>query len=434
MTETELRDFDAFAKAIGRRAAAFPKTFQQCVVQAATAEAQPIFCLLRAGVADSRPRELLDYGRVQLRSTSFTAPDLLSRLAAFFEKGRLPIGDIELGFNTQNCWIRETFTRSYSEYHEWPGHLYQIGSAETSNIAFEPLVARNLSPYFDIRDAIQSWIGVPVANSDSRFRQFLLFVPCFDARLDTLEFSDGNLKVKTSFAADKLQIAILATDGAQTVRVSKPLEIEQQFALMPNPTSLQVFLVNEYSEILDSFAEDEHWTTRHRVIFAGTAYPTELMAMVRGGETDRVEFKEFIRLEDKKKSNDIVKAVISFANAAGGTILIGVTDDAEIVGIDSNIPHNKDKADTFADDYYRGIRELLKLKLNRIPQIETHTEKFGDKAIFVIQVQEGSAKPYFNVQTREIFIRRGGSDVRPDPDTELRGMLTGRAVGLDWLP
>ncbi len=294
--------------------------------------------------------EVLDYGKVQLRSTCFTATDLLSRLAAFFEKGQLRIGDVELGFNIQNCWIRETFTRSYSEYHEWPGHLYQIGSAESSNIAFEPLVARDLSPYFEIKDAIQSWMGVPVANSDSRLRQFLLFLPCFDGRLDTLEFSEGKLKVKSSFAADKLQIAVLATDGAQTVRLSKPLQIEQQFTLMPNPTSLQVFLVNDRSQVLDSFEETENWSTRHRVIFAGTAYPTELMAMVRGGETDKVEFKEFIRLDDKKKSNDIVKAVISFANAAGGTILIGVTDDADIVGIDGNIPHNKDKAAAFADD------------------------------------------------------------------------------------
>jgi hypothetical protein len=121
LTETELRDFGAFTKAIGRRAAAFPQEFQHCIVQAATAGNQPIFCLLRVGVAEPRPSEVLDYGKVQLRSTSFTAPDLVSWVAAFFEKGRLCIGDIELGFNIQNCWIRETFTRSYSEYHEWPG-------------------------------------------------------------------------------------------------------------------------------------------------------------------------------------------------------------------------------------------------------------------------------------------------------------------------
>jgi hypothetical protein len=151
-----------------------------------------------------------------------------------------------------------------------------------------------LTPYFDIKDAIQSWMGVPVSNSDSRFRQFLMFLPSFDARLDTLEFSEGNLKIKSNFAADKLQIVILSTDGVQTVRLEKPLEAEHQFALMPNPTSLQVFLVNDRSEILDSFTETESWTTRHRVIFAGTAYPTELMAMIRGGETDRVEFKEHL--------------------------------------------------------------------------------------------------------------------------------------------
>lgn len=156
--------------------------------------------------------------------------------------------------------------------------------------------------------------------------------------------------------------------------------------------------------------------------------------MIRGGETDKVEFKEFIRLDDKKKSNDIVKAVTSFANTTGGTILIGVPDDAEIIGIDANIPNNEDKAAIFAEDYYRGIRELLKQKLNRIPQIETRTEKVGDKTIFVVWVEEGSAKPYFNVQTREVLVRRGGSDVRPDPDNEFRGMLGGHGTGFDWLP
>lgn len=58
-----------------------------------------------------------------------------------------------------------------------------------------------------------------------------------------------------------------AGDGVKTTRLTNPLEAEQQFTLMPNPTSLRVFVVNDRSEILDSFAEDENWTTRHRVIF-----------------------------------------------------------------------------------------------------------------------------------------------------------------------
>jgi hypothetical protein len=316
LTETELRNFDVFAKAIGRRTAAFPDNFQHCEIQAVAVGTQPIFCLLRAGMTHSHNGEVRDYGNVQLRAESFATADLSSRLTTFFDKGRFRMGDVELAFNIQNSWIRETFVPSSSQYHEWPGHLYQIGTSESSNIGLEPLVARDLNPYFNVIDAIQSWMAIPVSNSDARFRQLLLFVPRFDARLDSLEFSEGNLKVKSSFVANGLQIAVLATDGAKTTRLTKPLEAEHQFALMANPTSLRVFVVNDRSEILDSFAEDENWSTRHRVIFAGTAYPTELMAMIRGGETDKVEFKEFIRLDDRKKSNDIVKAVISFANTS----------------------------------------------------------------------------------------------------------------------
>ncbi len=323
--------------------------------------------------------------------------------------------DCELPFELKNNWPRETFYPSFSEYHEWPGHLFQIGASQSSNIALQPLVARGLTPYFHVKDAIQDWMGVSASDSDARVRQFLLFVPSFDARLDALEFSKGVLEVRSSFKVRNVHLAVLASDGQGTTRLTKPLRKKQRLSLMPNPTSLRVFIVNDKSETLDSFAEEENWSTRHRVIFAGSKYPTELMHMIRGGETDSVEFKEFIRLDDKKKTADIIKAVISFANTAGGTILIGVTDDAEIVGVDSQVPHDKRKAATFASDYFRSIRDLLKQKLNRIPPVEMHTEQIGDKTIFVIGVAEGSAKPYVNVQTKETFLRRGASDVRPTP-------------------
>ena len=58
LTETELRNFDAFAKSIVRRAAAFPNDFQHCEIQAVAAGTQPIFCLLRSGVTHSRNGEV----------------------------------------------------------------------------------------------------------------------------------------------------------------------------------------------------------------------------------------------------------------------------------------------------------------------------------------------------------------------------------------
>src|SRR5205085_6235151 len=98
-------------------------------------------------------------------------------------------------------------------------------------------------------------------------------------------------------------------------------------------------------------------------------------------------------------------------------------DDAEIVGVEAHIPHDSKKAASFEADFFTGVRNLLRQKLNRIPAIDTRSERIGDKTLFVLQVSEGAAKPYTNIQTHETFVRRGASDMRPDPDTELRQML-----------
>jgi predicted HTH transcriptional regulator len=195
---------------------------------------------------------------------------------------------------------------------------------------------------------------------------------------------------------------------------------------MPNPEKLKVLIVNAESEVIDQFTETEQGASRNRVIFAGARYSTELMETIRHGETDKVEFKEFIRLDDKrdKKVNDIVKSVAAFSNTTGGTILVGIADDAEVLGINDQFPHDRKKAETFVGDYFQKVRELLKDRLNRIPFVDMHAELFGDKTVLVIRVEEGSAKPYLDIQTKDVLIRRGASNVRAD-ENDLR-LIFGR--------
>jgi hypothetical protein len=423
LTESELRQFDHFVAAISRQITRFPKRFQYCALRAVTESTKTLFCVVRAGLAKSGKARVLEYGKFKLIGETFHQNELISRLEALNATGKFVAAQTELVFELKNSFPSEYFQRSYSPYHGWPGHLYDLGVSQTNFVSSDPLVAPGLVPYLNVRDAISQWVSLPVSDSDSRFQKLLLFVPRFDARIRSLEFSKGLLKTECDSSVRGLHLAVLATDGEHILRFAKALRKQQEFELMPNPTGLNVFITNNKSEILDSFVEDERWASRERVIFAGTSYSKELMNMIRRGETDSVEFKEFIRLDDRKKAADIVKAVIAFANTTGGTILIGVSDDAEIFGVDMHIPHDAKKAKTFDVDYFRGIRELLKQKLNRIPAIETSTERVGDKTILAIRVSEGSAKPYVNVQTKEIFIRRGGSDVRPDPDSELRSMF-----------
>lgn len=432
LTEDTLRNFDRFLDAIEEAVAHFPIGNRLCSLEALTKGNVPLFCLVRAGVSDEAKKAFLDYGKMQLRRETFASCDLRDRLKELHASGRLPTMQGEISFEMKNAQPQQWFHPSGSEYHRWPGQLYQIGTSSLPFLPGDPLVGRGLPPFFNAMDAVRSWTQIRVGDSDARAGRFLLFIPDFTARLDGMTFDDGALRVRSEFCREGLHISVLASDGQSTYRKTKPLRRSQSFRLMPNPVSLRVFITDENGETVDSFAEEQRWASGERVIYVSARRSPDSLEVIRHGESDCVEFKEFIRLEDRRKTADIIKAVISFANTAGGTIFIGVTDDGEIHGIDGYVPHDGLKASTFEADYFAGIRSLLQQKLNRIPQIETRSERIGDKTVFVLEVAEGIAKPYFNFQTREIFVRRGASDMRPDPDSDLRLMMD--SLGISSMP
>jgi len=430
LTDAQLRHFDQFVSAMHHLTVDFPTPCRYCSVHAVTEGAEALFCLVRAGVEPvPEGGELLDYGCVQLRRDCFDCGELPARLEELNKTQNLRLGNGWARFNLQNALPQQWFQKSRTPYHEWPGYLYQIGASGPPHLPQTPLVAVGLPPFVDAADAIRHWVGVPVSHSDSRIRHFLLFMPRFDARIERMQFSKGQLEVSCAARVSGLHLAVLAEDSERTFRGSVPVEPTVRFELMPSPTRLLVFVVDAKGEILDSFEEQEQWCSGERVIYAGAQYSRELMKLIRQGETDTVEFKEFIRTEDRKKAHEIVETVIAFANTAGGTVLFGVSDKAEIKGVGDHVPHDAEKAQTFSADYGRWIRDLLKQRLNRIPELEFTEERIGASTLFKLQAHEGSYKPYVDVLTNDTYVRRGANNVRPDPEAGLISMLGRGGIG-----
>jgi hypothetical protein len=82
----------------------------------------------------------------------------------------------------------------------------------------------------------------------------------------------------------------------------------------------------------------------------------EVLALVRGGESRTLEFKESLSLDvrkGKKESyieNKALKTIAAFLNSQGGTLLVGVTDDRQIKGLHKEM-----------ESIFKGSRdELLK--------------------------------------------------------------------------
>lgn len=114
----------------------------------------------------------------------------------------------------------------------------------------------------------------------------------------------------------------------------------------------------------------------------------ELKAIVFSGEGYNAEFK--VRFPSKIK--EITEEICAFANAAGGTLLIGVDDSNIIKGV----------------SFDNTKRSALQNSINEIsPSLhcEIYILDIDGKEIVVIEVPSGDHKPY--VLSGAIYVRQG---------------------------
>ena len=122
----------------------------------------------------------------------------------------------------------------------------------------------------------------------------------------------------------------------------------------------------------------------------------EFEFILKEGEGYNLEFKESF-------SSDISKEICAFANAVGGKILIGVTDDKKIKGIKIT---NRLKSQ---------IHDLVR---NFDPKLEIILEEFNN--ILIINIPEGKNKP-FSVNGK-FYVRQGTNSQQLSRD-EIRGFF-----------
>jgi hypothetical protein len=95
-----------------------------------------------------------------------------------------------------------------------------------------------------------------------------------------------------------------------------------------------------------------------------------LILLVEGGEDQYLEFKPFLsfdyakRCEVKTKEFDVMRAIDSFLNSTGGIIIIGVSDDKTINGLEGDytiLPGDRKNFDAFENK----LRNLIRTKFFR---------------------------------------------------------------------
>ena len=138
----------------------------------------------------------------------------------------------------------------------------------------------------------------------------------------------------------------------------------------------------------------------------------DLLKLISGGENEGLEFKESPRLKE-----EICQVVSAFSNANGGSILIGVSNDGKVIGVD--IGRNT-------------VEELANyIKRNTDPAIFPSVKilEIEGKKIIVIEVKESTEKPVF---FRSHAYKRVGKTNQKISSSELRKLAKESGSKVYW--
>ncbi len=140
----------------------------------------------------------------------------------------------------------------------------------------------------------------------------------------------------------------------------------------------------------------------------------DLKELVHGLEDKHLEFKEtLVYDEDRETANSALKAaavkeICALTNNEGGKLIIGVTDDQDVVGIDRDLKvmnHGK-------DSFERMLNNEMSNRLGKTfasRHTEIHFEEVEGEEVCVVDIEAAHRPVYFD----EEFYVRSGSSSRP---------------------
>ena len=134
-------------------------------------------------------------------------------------------------------------------------------------------------------------------------------------------------------------------------------------------------------------------------------------------------------LYDKKEKLEInkpkswLKTVSAFANGLGGTLIFGISDKDEIIGLDN---YKKDS---------ENISEIIKTKIEPLPKVTLKHYLIEDKNIIILFVHSGKETPYYFTEGghQTAYIRLGNESIPAKNNDLINLILKGKNRSYDYL-
>ena len=268
------------------------------------------------------------------------------------------------------------------------------------------------------------------------------------SKLKEMGYGEGN-RVKYALAQEFTNRAILtqvanrtksathAADYLASVKAKFPKALELQCI----PEDVDLWKIENYEQFLE---ERRKTLAKHLNDFLDkitateeTVAPVSLEDLIAEGESDELEFKSTLRWDlkegtaNKKLEEVILKTVAAFANSQGGTLLVGVADDGEVLGLEWDY-HSLGGGDR--DKFELHLRNLLNQQfgagfVTSKVAIKFHT--IEDKEVCQIETSTAKEPIILKVKDRnghsvEKFYARSGNSSQEIPLSEMNAYIKER--------
>jgi predicted HTH transcriptional regulator len=117
---------------------------------------------------------------------------------------------------------------------------------------------------------------------------------------------------------------------------------------------------------------------------------TDLKNLIQTGESSFLEFKHSVASPEK-----IAREIAAFANTKGGTLLVGVEDNGEMIGVEG-----------FYEEEFWLNQAAADLCIPKIP-IQIELLNLGERDILIVKVPEAKKKPVYvkGEKYRQVYVR-----------------------------
>jgi hypothetical protein len=243
---------------------------------------------------------------------------------------------------------------------------------------------------------------------------------------------DMNNRVKYALAQEITNRAVLTTIGNRSKYVKSAegylTEVKKNF---PNSLALQCIPEDETLWKLENY---EKFLEARRKLLASklnaflnglTKIKEEEITMdvydlIEAGENHEVEFKTTLRYDmklntvNKKLEQVVLKTIAAFSNGQGGTLIMGVNDDMQIVGLENDYCTLKEGSKDCFEIHLRNlVNEAYGVEF--ASTLKIHFPIVDDKEICVVEIKPGKT-PLFTtvseasgVKSEKFYLRSGNS-------------------------